>query len=238
VPGVLYVATRCHHIAYVPLVPVGTWLIREGSEETLPRRWWSLKFRVVADGVRMPFSLASFLVAWFRVLTVAPGTGLAIFGGAIGLQRLLGGYSVFLLMASPVFAIAGRLLQYWGKARRVAIESYLLSVLLFFAGIPMERTDPWPWLAGGLVLLVAAYVSTWWTRASRERAIELGAGLGITAAAMEGKLPPPRRVRATPLPRAYLTKAKAPAIAPTPVVVETPAPPPARSDNGEPAFLR
>ncbi len=75
VPGVGHVATKFFYLQYVPLIPVETYLI----------------FREVGDqmqGVRIPCSPKSILVAWLRTaLVVAAGAM-----GVVGLLRLSDGH--------------------------------------------------------------------------------------------------------------------------------------------------
>ena len=57
VPGRYHVATLCFHFCYAPLVPLGTYLVFSQSMSGMDTEF---------EGVRIPFSLKSWLVAWLR----------------------------------------------------------------------------------------------------------------------------------------------------------------------------
>jgi hypothetical protein len=63
VPGRYHVATLCFHFCYLPLVPLGTYLILTEAMSGMTNQF---------DGIRLPFSLKSWLVAWWRTLVGAP----------------------------------------------------------------------------------------------------------------------------------------------------------------------
>ena len=59
VPGRFHVATLCFHFCYLPLVPLGTYLILSQEMSGMTTHF---------DGVRLPFSLKSWLIAWSRTV--------------------------------------------------------------------------------------------------------------------------------------------------------------------------
>lgn len=67
IPGVGHVATRFFYLQFIPLIPVETYLVfREVGEEV--------------QGVRIPFSPKSILVAWFRTACIVAAIGLGLAG--------------------------------------------------------------------------------------------------------------------------------------------------------------
>lgn len=63
VPGKYHVATRCWHFCYLPLIPLGTYLVLHERTTGMTNEF---------EGVRIPFSFKSYLVAWTRSLLVFP----------------------------------------------------------------------------------------------------------------------------------------------------------------------
>jgi hypothetical protein len=59
IPGLLFVATAFLHVFFIPLIPMGTYLVMEKDDE------WE-HFR----GIRIPFSIKSLLYAWGRAIAV------------------------------------------------------------------------------------------------------------------------------------------------------------------------
>jgi hypothetical protein len=70
-PGEFYVATLFHPPAPVPLIPVSSWVISEAYVQVThgKRRWYA----PTLDSVRIPLSLKSVSLAYFRVLMVLLG---------------------------------------------------------------------------------------------------------------------------------------------------------------------
>ncbi|MBI4613234.1 MAG: hypothetical protein HY720_06445 [Planctomycetes bacterium] len=144
VPGLLHVATEFYHVNWLPLVPLKSWIVFDGSERS---EWgghgawnqWSVKWR----GVPVAFSLRSVLAAWFRASLVVAGIFLAMFG---------------------VIEMLGR-----------------LRPLLAF-----------PLLVAGVVCFVLSWLSTYLSRASMERAVEMGchANVPLTTLARFLGVPP------------------------------------------------
>jgi len=77
VAGRYHVATLCWHFCYLPLLPLGTFLILKSTMRGMTTHF---------EGVRLPFSAKSLLFAWvrpplilcFSVMLVTSGTSLAV----------------------------------------------------------------------------------------------------------------------------------------------------------------
>ena len=74
VPALFHVTTRFGHLWYVPLIPLGSFLLIEGNTdaEGNPR------------GIEIPFSFKSFLLGWLRAGTLLGAIILGIAGFAAG----------------------------------------------------------------------------------------------------------------------------------------------------------
>jgi hypothetical protein len=69
VPGLFHVATKFGHLWYIPLVPVGSWLVLRKSGNAI-------------RGIKIPLSGKSILVAWARAGLIALALFLAV-GAAV-----------------------------------------------------------------------------------------------------------------------------------------------------------
>jgi len=65
VPGLFRVATRCHHAYYVPLIPTGTHLVLDFTEEDVTK-WWNSGSRTVVQTIPLPWSWKSLGMAYLR----------------------------------------------------------------------------------------------------------------------------------------------------------------------------
>jgi hypothetical protein len=101
VPGKYHVATLCWHFCYLPLVPLGTFLVLQERMVGMTTRF---------EGIRIPFSPKSLLIAWTRSILAFP------FGA------LLFSLAVVLFAADQV-----NMKSYW---LAVAVEG-LVALLLF-----------------------------------------------------------------------------------------------------------
>ena len=90
IPGIGHVATRCFHVALVPLIPLGTYFVFDPGE----RR----------DPVRIAFSWKSYFCAWLTFFWVI-GIGFALLGGAFSfaLNKVA---AVFWVIFAAVVAVA------------------------------------------------------------------------------------------------------------------------------------
>lgn len=68
IPGIGYVATRCFHVAMMPIVPLGTWFVFDPRERRA--------------NVRIGFSWRSYIFAWFAFAYVV-GIALTLTGCAL-----------------------------------------------------------------------------------------------------------------------------------------------------------
>lgn len=81
VPGYFYVATRCRHLWYLPLVPLDSWVIVDGT-----RRFNVTGGEWTSAGVRLPsIRWWSVVAAWLRWFFVC----IALVSGVTGLVALL-----------------------------------------------------------------------------------------------------------------------------------------------------
>jgi hypothetical protein len=76
VPGEFFVATEFQHIAWLPIIPIQSWVIIDGSIQSYDDLVDS--FKLTWEGVPIRFSVKSFFVAWVRtcLLILAIGGGL------------------------------------------------------------------------------------------------------------------------------------------------------------------
>jgi hypothetical protein len=127
VPGVFYVATRFFHIQFVPLIPVGSFLVIDGSES-------DDNFQ----GVSVGLSIKSVFFAWLRAFLLLGG----IIIGIIGVIALLaegkkGGFD--LLEAIAMIAACPVMLVGWWFSYRLAYAGPERALRLAHrAGIPPE----------------------------------------------------------------------------------------------------
>ncbi|HET9618323.1 MAG TPA: hypothetical protein VFP74_14240 [Pseudolabrys sp.] len=84
VPGLFYVATKCFHIFFLPLIPLGTYFVFEGSARHDSKGG---KDRISTLVKPMPFDIKTVLMAWLRVALilaiVGAGTRMVAFGFSI-----------------------------------------------------------------------------------------------------------------------------------------------------------
>ncbi len=136
VPGLCYVATRFFTLNFVPLIPMGSYIVLAGTEKGDG-----------FQGTKTSLSLKSVLTAWLRAALVLVAAGSAIIGLWLTFDFL--------------------------DRRRGVTPAAVLGV----------------WGAG-----VAAAVTLWLTyrfnRAGYDRALQLGAELGLDAAEVEKWLTP------------------------------------------------
>jgi hypothetical protein len=68
VPRECFVATEFQHFAFLPVIPIRTWVIIEGSETSSDDCTDS--FQLSWSGTPIPFSAKSLLLAWIRALMI------------------------------------------------------------------------------------------------------------------------------------------------------------------------
>lgn len=110
VPGAGYVLTKVFQIVNVPFIPLGGYLVREGSEDE------SIVMMRSFEGTPRPICWRSFAWAWLRVL---------LFVGA--LASLLGFVPAWLGLRGPAFSsglvLGIVLLVVWWRTRRGLLAS-------------------------------------------------------------------------------------------------------------------
>src|SRR5262245_38295829 len=143
VPGLFYVVTRFGHLYYVPLIPLQSYLVFEGTES-------GGGFR----GVPLGLSGKSVLVAWSRVALFLAGLVLAVLAVVAGIRTLeaKGGLWTAGLLAGLavlsfyLFGQTYRLVRaHPARALRLAQEAGLDPELVaqFMAGdLPPEEDQP------------------------------------------------------------------------------------------------
>lgn len=130
-PKLFYVATRFFHVYYAPLIPLGSYVIRTGSEE-------GEKF----DGVKIALSWKSVLAAWVRtvlVICMIAGAIMALvmaFEALDGFKRRNLGDAVPPLALSLMSVIAFWLTKVTSRASHG--RAYELAEML---GVPAEEVD-------------------------------------------------------------------------------------------------
>lgn len=125
VPGLFRVATRCHHVYYVPIIPTGTHLVLDITEQDVTK-WWNSGNRTLVKTIPLPWSWKSLGLAYLRA-----GLGIGVLASLV--MAFVAGMSMMWFAAA---AASGFLLWFsriWVKAsRKRALE------LASIAGIPRE----------------------------------------------------------------------------------------------------
>jgi uncharacterized membrane protein YdfJ with MMPL/SSD domain len=129
VPGLFYVATRFFHVFFVPLIPLGTYLVFENSA-----KYEAGRDRISTLVKPIPFSIATVLIAWLRtvlILIVVGSTIGAVFGKAVA-AAILAIASVLSLHLSYVLTRANveRAIEF-GKTVRFPAEIVAKSIHSF-----------------------------------------------------------------------------------------------------------
>jgi hypothetical protein len=198
VPGLCYVATMFFHAFYLPLIPLGTMIVEEGSER-------GNIFERTVEAKHMwlcPKSvLAGYLRGWLG------GVALLFFTGAgfiipldVGVYHHL--MNETLAIAVAVFAMLfGAFGTFFVLMTRhamwipIALALHASSLgLLIFASQPgnfLLRVSAEKWTSALIIANVALVVyslTRLWDRASHARAVELAESLGIDAATLDDLL--------------------------------------------------
>ena len=137
VRGKYHVATLCWHFCYLPIVPLGTYLVLSEAMTGMITRF---------EGIRIPFSAKSFVIAWIRSLLAAPFICSCIAGTAtIMVDRHLNPgakSSIFTIIASHgALLFAPYLITGIGRAS----ESRAVELASLSAGVAQAHrvhTDP------------------------------------------------------------------------------------------------
>jgi hypothetical protein len=250
VPGLFHVATRCHHIAYLPLFPEGSYLVFDGTEVVHDSPWWSSRTSSSVKAVPIGFRWWSWAAAWLRVACVlgvlaglAIGTGGALFG-RYGLHPVP-------LIAGLLVCFAGAVMSnipaWIGRGATLAAVGFGVAMAPGTDVLVPSAVSAWPlYAAGGVIALTALWSLGRFNRASHARALELAIEAGVPVDLVERhlaawkiqptaprpKLPPARVVDAASKP-----KPSAPPPPSPPAVAPAPAPAPV-APGEEPRLLR
>lgn len=199
VPGLCYVATQFWHFNFIPVVPLGSYLIVEGTEGEQGMQ-----------GRRLGFNAKSLLLGYFRGwvgLAVIVLFGICSFlawevwsAGADGLTLALAGIGLPLFYGSVWWALIA-----WHRSWRVAWAVVVVASGGYFAWDhenppPPKPANPWiaavpkkqrereelpTFLLAGNGCLFALSLMRAFDRAGRTRAYELGALLGVDEEQMD-----------------------------------------------------
>jgi hypothetical protein len=125
VPGLFYVVTEFLHVWYVPLIPVKSQLVVDGSED-------GSGFK----GLRIPMNFKSVFMAWYRAALV-----LMVFAGlAVGCaEASRPGFVVNALFVPAVMVIGGIFLYWLSSSSRASYDRAL--ALGEQAGLPAEYIE-------------------------------------------------------------------------------------------------
>jgi hypothetical protein len=166
VPGLLRVATRCHHVLDAPLVPRGTYLVVEPDDANT----WSAGEPLQPSITELPFSWRSYMIAWDRWFYASTGVVCLMFGLADLLRADLVDRRWSAVLAAMLWGfIAGGLPSGWRVARRITLGICLGIAACMFGPFWVET---WA-IAPGVICIFLAEYSEYQTRATRERALEL-----------------------------------------------------------------
>jgi hypothetical protein len=127
VPGLFYVATKFVYFQFIPLVPVGSFVVMEGSEKD------DGKF----SGVSVGLSARSILVAWLRTALVIG----AIFAPIFAVQYLIGvahGQGDAASLAGAIGVTIGCIVGLWASYRFIRAGPLRALKLAGKAGISPE----------------------------------------------------------------------------------------------------
>src|SRR5688500_11526014 len=102
VPGELFVAVEFQHIAWLPIIPIRTWVIVDGSIQSSDDTIES--FELSWAGVPIRFSFKSFAFAWVRTLLLVVITADALYGLGVVMMWAAGGTPIW--ETTTVIAIA------------------------------------------------------------------------------------------------------------------------------------
>lgn len=119
VPGLCYVRTRFYHVQFVPLIPLESFVLVEGTNEE--------------RGQKIPLSIKSVLTAWVRTALVLLAAGYGIATAVHGVRLLAGEAASRGALLACAGWMAGACLVYWmtvrfsraGYSRAIKLGGYL-----------------------------------------------------------------------------------------------------------------
>ncbi|MBX3161348.1 MAG: hypothetical protein KF773_35625 [Deltaproteobacteria bacterium] len=168
VPGLLRVATKCHHILDAPLVPRGTYIVVEPDDANTWARGGGEPFP--PSTTELPFSWKSYGAAWERWCYVTTGTVCLALGLADLFRAEVGGRRWSAILAAMLWGtIATGLPAGWKIARRLTLGICLGIAACFFGPFSVEA-----WAVGpGVFCILLAEWDEHQSRATRAMALEL-----------------------------------------------------------------
>jgi hypothetical protein len=179
VPGLCYVATKFAHFNYLPLLPLETWLVREGSE-------YDKRFQ----GKRLRISFKSILLGYFRGWVGGAAVILFLLTG-LATPPLLGlpqdGWGVLAFVVCLVVGILGPLFVVsttgrWWWVMQGLLHLWSAGVWVLTnqgANLPFPVSDFEPILPWANWALLACSLTRVFNRPSLARAYYLGHLLGV-----------------------------------------------------------
>lgn len=247
VPGLFHVANKCVHLYYVPLIPLGTYLVFDGTEQEEKTAWWRSTTRSSVQAIRLPFSLVPLLWSWMRLIFSLS----ALVGLVFGVAALVGEQPGRTALTLIAVGIAMALIGLYGLStyRFFALAFLLLGVGAGLAlGLAADALHARPWHLVGLLGVLALRVLEDRSYASRARAIELAIQADLPTQLIKDyfqanphlavrqhlptpRLPSPRLPKARALTAPPAPTARVPLVAPPPS-----APPPVPGE--EPRLLQ
>ena len=192
VPGCCYVATMFFHIFFLPLIPLGTFIVLEGSET-------GNFFERTFQGPRVRLGLKSVLVGYFRGWVGVFTLFLFAISALIiplesssraneGLMMAVGIGAVLSIGFATFWVLTTRGITWIMGEVPLHILSLLAWVLATQSNDSVMRLAAAKWQSGLLMAnlgLVAYSLTRLLDRASRTRAMQLGEEIGMDAKTME-----------------------------------------------------
>lgn len=190
VPGACYVATMFAHVHFLPLIPIRSYIVLEGTES-------SKEFRGKPISLNLKSVFVAYADAWAGALAL--GTGLLAGMMLVGAIPAPGKLAVALVLVAAACGITA--LSVRGKLRAAFQHgAHLLSTSIWIVFHQAAEPDVGTFeiAGGGLIALVAANVALFFhgltrrrDRASTERACELLDELDIRRRSSDDPPPSP-----------------------------------------------
>jgi hypothetical protein len=184
IPGLCYTATKFDHVCHLPLLPVGTYVVWEGSEHDKG-----------FQGLRVAWSWKSMLIGYYRGWVGALALVLVGLQGATT-PMLLGvdehPATVIVFLVGLVVAVAATLFVILSRGRAWMVVEVLMhgwsAAAWFIASGAAKPSQYLPLIGCANFALLAYSMSRFFDRASRARALRLGQELGLDPAKVEEAL--------------------------------------------------
>jgi hypothetical protein len=170
IPGLCYVATKFDHVCFLPLLPVGSYIVWEGSEHEQG-----------FQGKRVALSWKSMLIGYYRGWVGALAVFLFALQGATT-PMLLGvnehPAEVIIFLVGLVVGIAATLFVVLSRRRTWMVVEVLLhgwsAAAWFIASTAAKPSEYLPLIPCANLALLAYSATRLFDRASRARALRLG----------------------------------------------------------------